>query len=134
MCIPLIFQKRGLPHAHILIILRNEDKIHDTDRLDRLIKAQLPDKKNSREKKLFDMVCRHMIHGPCGGLNPTSTCMEKNKCTKEFPKEFTEATQINKNGYPSYHRPDNGIICQKMHNGKVLIVILSFFSYSRLTH
>lgn len=37
------FQKRGLPHAHILITLRNEDKFRDSIRIDQLISAELPD-------------------------------------------------------------------------------------------
>ena len=37
------FQKRGLPHCHMLIILRGEDKLHTRDDIDRLISAEIPD-------------------------------------------------------------------------------------------
>jgi hypothetical protein len=84
-----------------------------------LIKAQLPDRTDPNQKKLFKIVTSHMIHGPCGHLNPKSVCMENNKCGKEFPKSFNSETQINDNGYPAYCRPDNGIIYEKiMPNGK----------------
>ena len=35
------FQKRGLPHAHILIWLENKIKIND---IDNIISAEIPDK------------------------------------------------------------------------------------------
>lgn len=38
------FQKRGLPHARILLILAPEDKLQSTDDYDSLISAELPDK------------------------------------------------------------------------------------------
>ena len=37
------FQKRGLPHAHILIFLRPEDIPHSTDQVDRLVSSEIPD-------------------------------------------------------------------------------------------
>lgn len=37
------FQKRGLPHCHMLIILRGEDKLRDRHDIDRLISAEIPD-------------------------------------------------------------------------------------------
>lgn len=36
------FQKRGLPHCHMLIILRGEDKLRTRDDIDRLICAEIP--------------------------------------------------------------------------------------------
>ncbi|XP_044581535.1 uncharacterized protein LOC123263065 [Cotesia glomerata] len=51
-----------------------------------------------------------MIHGPCGTFNRSSPCMSDGKCTKNFPKDFTNDTITNVNGYPIYRRrnPDNG--------------------------
>ncbi|XP_055903960.1 uncharacterized protein LOC129939820 [Eupeodes corollae] len=50
-----------------------------------------------------------MIHGPCGNLNRSSPCMADGKCTKSFPKYFTNDTITNVDGYPTYRRrhPDN---------------------------
>ena len=39
------FQKRGLPHVHILLILNNDDKIRDVEFLDTIICAEIPDHK-----------------------------------------------------------------------------------------
>ena len=48
-----------------------------------------------------------MMHGPCGVANPNSPCMEDGKCTKKFPKDFTEVT-MECDGYPQYRRRDDG--------------------------
>ncbi|XP_056685898.1 uncharacterized protein [Spinacia oleracea] len=39
------FQKRGLPHAHILLFLNEEDKPRTSEDIDRIISAELPDPK-----------------------------------------------------------------------------------------
>ncbi|OWZ10238.1 Helitron helicase [Phytophthora megakarya] len=38
------YQKRGLPHAHILLVLRTEDKPASAEDVDNLVWAELPDK------------------------------------------------------------------------------------------
>ncbi|XP_039969990.1 uncharacterized protein LOC120781834 [Bactrocera tryoni] len=45
-----------------------------------------------------------MIHGPCGNLNRSSPCMVDGKCTKRFPKDFTNDTVTHVDGYPIYRR------------------------------
>jgi hypothetical protein len=42
------FQKRGLPHAHFLLIMESGYKLIVPEQYDRLISAELPDKKNIR--------------------------------------------------------------------------------------
>ncbi|XP_071694640.1 uncharacterized protein [Rutidosis leptorrhynchoides] len=50
-----------------------------------------------------------MIHGPCGEKNPNCVCTDINKkCTKNFPKPFSDVTSLDTNGYPIYKRRDNG--------------------------
>ena len=36
------FQKRGLPQAHILIILDEDDKLHNPEDYDRVVQAKIP--------------------------------------------------------------------------------------------
>jgi len=100
------FQKRGLPHIHILIILEEEDKIRDVDQLDEAIRAEIPDPEEDPE--LHELVKRHMIHGPCGILNPNSPCMQEGKCSKKYPRDFCEQSRMDQDGYPIYKRPNNG--------------------------
>ncbi|XP_035206072.1 uncharacterized protein LOC118181100 [Stegodyphus dumicola] len=99
------WQKRGLPHAHILV--RLIDKILPEE-FDSIICAEIPDP--STDHLLFDIVTANMIHGPCGNLNRLSPCMADGKCTKSFPKNFTKDTITNVDGYKIYRRRnhDNG--------------------------
>ena len=68
------FQKRGLPHAHILVILSEADRPNDDNDVDNMISAQLPpdpDKfpPNSKEReqatRLQDIILKDMVHGLC---------------------------------------------------------------------
>ena len=61
------FQKRGLPHAHFLLIMESAYKLIVPEQYDRLISAELPDKHKYPE--LYAMVVKHIMHGPCGSLN-----------------------------------------------------------------
>jgi hypothetical protein len=100
------FQKRGLPHMHLLIFLDPQDKIREPDDVDSCIRAYWPDP--ATEPLLFETVKRCMVHGPCGEMNPSAPCMENGKCTKDFPKKFQDETRMEKEGYPQYRRPDDG--------------------------
>ena len=69
------FQKRGLPHAHILLTLAPEDRPQTTDDYDKIITSELPDK--DTEPELYDIVTQNMLHGPCG-----ARCQKNGRCTK----------------------------------------------------
>ena len=99
------WQKRGLPHAHIL--LWTKKKVHAND-IDKVISAEIPNKEE--DPKLFDIVTKHMVHGPCGVQNRNSPCMEDGKCGKRYPRPYTAETQTGEDGYPAYRRrkPEDG--------------------------
>ncbi|XP_071681794.1 uncharacterized protein [Lolium perenne] len=71
------FQKRGLPHAHFLLIMDSTYKLVVPEQYDRVISAELPDKHKYPE--LYAMVVKHMMHGPCGVLKPNNVCMQDAK-------------------------------------------------------
>lgn len=75
------WQKRGLPHAHIL--LRMVDKI-TPEQVDNIISAEIPDPEV--DPGLYEAVKTNMVHGPCGHYNLTSVCMSNDKCTKRYPR------------------------------------------------
>ncbi|KAI5404812.1 hypothetical protein KIW84_051829 [Lathyrus oleraceus] len=100
------FQKRGLPHAHILIFLHPSNKYPTPSDIDRIISAEIPDQDTNEE--LYNLVKTHMIHGPCGFANRSSPCMKDGKCSKYFPKQFQPETIVDQDGFPVYRRRDNG--------------------------
>lgn len=99
------WQKRGLPHMHLLVWLVNKIR---PDQIDSVISAELPVKEE--DPVLYEIVKKHMVHGPCGALNPNSPCMRDTKCTKKFPKSFQSQTSTSDDGYPKYRRrsPEQG--------------------------
>jgi hypothetical protein len=58
--------------------------------------------------ELYAIVTRHMMHGPCGVLNPSCPCMEGDICTNKHPKDFQETTTDATGAYPVYCRRDDG--------------------------
>ncbi|CAN1120468.1 hypothetical protein LINPERHAP2_LOCUS212 [Linum perenne] len=105
------FQKRGLPHAHMLVFLSAEDKIHSPSQIDSIISAEIPDV--TTDPQCYDVVSRMMFHGPCGHLFPKSPCMVQGKCNKHFPKKINPETTIDEDGFPSYRRREDGRIVDR---------------------
>lgn len=63
------FQKRMLPHAHILCIFDHNDKPQFINGdYDKIVCAEIPNP--STQPRLFDIVTSQLIHGPCGMINP----------------------------------------------------------------
>ena len=100
------FQKRGLPHAHILLILSPESKLQSIDNYDSIVSAEIPDPE--LYPLAYETVANTMMHGPCGTLNPLAPCMENGVCQKYYPKNFQENTEESDNGYPIYRKRENG--------------------------
>lgn len=117
------FQKRGLPHAHIVIILATNDRPRTVADIDACVRAELPPKPerssfangNAGKAKydaamakyldLCELVCTHMLHGPCGADNPKAPCMEDGACKKHFRKNFNKETTFSESQiYPDYQR------------------------------
>ncbi|XP_073136846.1 uncharacterized protein [Henckelia pumila] len=99
------FQKHGLPHIHMLVILKKEHKINNTDQFDDYVSAELPQKE--KNPRLFDLVVKHMMHGPCGHLNSKNSCMIAGQCKSHYPRKFCERTVQGEDGFPIYRRRDD---------------------------
>ncbi|KYN16225.1 DNA repair and recombination protein pif1, mitochondrial [Trachymyrmex cornetzi] len=95
------FQKRGLPHIHMLVTLKYNFKITTPQIVDKYISAEIPDPCENRI--LHDIVMKHMIHGPCGDW-----CLVDGKCSKHYPKSYLEETRMDKDAYPYYRRRNDG--------------------------
>ncbi|KAM3739279.1 hypothetical protein ACB098_08G012800 [Castanea mollissima] len=100
------YQKRGLPHAHILLFLYHDDKHPTAAEIDRIISAEIPDL--NEDSLVYEAVKQYMVHGPCGSINSKASCMIENKCTKHFPKKFCSQTTVDEDGFPIYRRRNNG--------------------------
>ena len=104
------FQRRGLPHAHFLLIMEGRYKLTCPAQYDSIISAELPDK--NKYPELYKMVVKHMMHGPCGALNSRNVCMQNGTCKNYYPRPFNAETQQGKDSYPIYRRRDNGRTAQ----------------------
>uniref|UniRef100_A0A0L8HU10 Helitron helicase-like domain-containing protein n=1 Tax=Octopus bimaculoides TaxID=37653 RepID=A0A0L8HU10_OCTBM len=77
------FQKRGLPHCYMLVVLRNEDKLRNSVDIDRIVTAEIPDAND--DPVLHDL---------------------------KFPKNYRDETLLSLNGYPEYRRRNTGVTVQ----------------------
>lgn len=100
------FQKRGLPHVHLLLMLEEDSKPRTPEDIDNLISAEIPDP--DRHPMLHQIVTTCMMHGPCGPQNMNNVCMVNGRCSAGFPKPFAEETTILENAFPRLRRRANG--------------------------
>ncbi|CAO4381268.1 unnamed protein product [Caenorhabditis nigoni] len=107
------FQQRGMPHCHLLICLK--DGIVETDQIDEIISADVPDYPTDTNDpeyadnlRYYNLVKDNMTHFPCKN-DPSAYCMKEKKphwkqCSKGFPKPLAEQTTMSDNQYPTYKR------------------------------
>jgi hypothetical protein len=100
------FQKRNLPHIHMIIFFARESKLRTPEDVDSLLSAEFPDP--DLQPELYAFVAKFMVHGPCGEHNPHAPCMENGKCSKNFPKPFHDQTTLTDDAYARYRRRDDG--------------------------
>ena len=81
-------------------------KLTCPEQYDCIISAELPDK--FKYPELYKMVVKHMMHGPCGVLNPKNVCMQNGSCKNYYPRPFNASTLQGKDSYPIYRRRDDG--------------------------
>ncbi|XP_033229726.1 uncharacterized protein LOC117181273 [Belonocnema kinseyi] len=82
------FQKRGLPHMHLLVTLKQNCKFVDAMiKVDNFLSAEIPDP--CENKTLHEIVMKNMIRGPCGDLSTVN-----GKYSKHFHKTFQPETVL----------------------------------------
>ncbi|GJR23564.1 ATP-dependent DNA helicase PIF1 [Tanacetum coccineum] len=105
------FQKRGLPHAHILLWLEEHCKCMTPSDIDDIISVELPSPTDDPDA--YKIVTDYMLHGPCGKDARNAACTTDGKCSKHFPKQFLAKTFLDEEGYPHYRRRDNKVTFKK---------------------
>jgi hypothetical protein len=95
------FQKRGLPHTHLLLILDKADAISTPADIDTAISAEIPDPQLYPD--LYEIVTTCMIH-KCRDPGTPASCYKDGHCSKRFPKPEAAETTLEEDGYPTYRR------------------------------
>jgi hypothetical protein len=98
------FQKRGLPHAHIIVFLKPHAKLRTPADIDSLMSSEFPDD----NPELLELILKMMVHTPCGPQNSSAPCMVNGKCSKGFPKPFLEETSVTEDSYARTRRRNTG--------------------------
>ena len=114
------WQKRGLPLAHILLWLFN--KITSNE-IDDVIFNEIPDV--DVDRGLHEIVVKNMIHGLCGELNENSLCMDRGRCTKQYPRILLPNTITGNDEYPLCRR-------RSTEDGRKSAIVKSRYRYENL--
>ena len=104
------FQKRGLPHAHILVWLAAADKPKTPADVDRLVSAEVPDP--VKQPRLHKLVKNHLIHTPCDKNHPAydplayKPCLVDGVCGRRFPYPLQDETTLPQDSFAQPKRTD----------------------------
>lgn len=100
------FQKKGLPHAHMLVILEPYYKLKNPYDFDEYVSAEIPNE--NIYLKLYKMISKQMMQRLYGDQNPNSPSMIGKKCRFLYPILYSLKTTQGKYGYLIYRRLNNG--------------------------
>lgn len=87
------FQKRGLPHCHILIKLKHEPSL---EAVDGLVVAEMPDA--HEDAQLHDIIQRCNLHPTTHLLHANSRCNRGGKCIYDFPQTLRTISSVDEHG------------------------------------
>ena len=102
------FQKRGLPHCHLLVILDQKYTPKIALDYDKFVFAEIPNP--LKQPKLYEKVISYMIHSDCSKQMKdfTYACrknsQDKEKCDKYFPKDYRNESIHIDSAFPLYKR------------------------------
>jgi hypothetical protein len=104
------YQKKKLPHAHIIIFFAGGYTFSEPEAIDNLIRAELPNRALDPNRLLTEIVKQVIVHSLYRPLKPDVIYMKKAyanilfTCFKRFSKPFANKTIVNSDGYPEYRR------------------------------
>uniref|UniRef100_A0AC34RS69 ATP-dependent DNA helicase n=1 Tax=Panagrolaimus sp. JU765 TaxID=591449 RepID=A0AC34RS69_9BILA len=101
-------QKRGMPHIHMVIITEPPSGGFTPEYVDDYISAEIPDLPHpndnsdiaNQQRRLHEIITSKNLHD-CGLGAP---CNVDGRCTKRFPKPYSQQTLLNGDEYPVYRR------------------------------
>ena len=87
---------------HLFLTLDQASKLSTNELIDKAVQAELPQRESVLLRKTV-LTC--LMHSPCADLNPKAQCMQQGRCSKHFPKPYSDQT-IWREGdlHPSYRR------------------------------
>uniref|UniRef100_A0A915K862 Helitron helicase-like domain-containing protein n=1 Tax=Romanomermis culicivorax TaxID=13658 RepID=A0A915K862_ROMCU len=102
------FQKRGMPHIHMLIILEKDPGNKMPDFCDEFVCAEIPDLPDKEDisdeaaqaRNLHHWVTKLNLHDH----DEKSPCMVDGKCSKYFPRKVSAVTVLSEKDFPIYKR------------------------------
>ena len=104
------WQKRGLPHLHLLVILRNH--IRESD-IDAFVCAEIPNP--DLDPILYELISKNNVHKPCDC--DSAPCHDDGCCRRKFPKPMADVTTIAGDRFPIYRRRGQFVTYVKDYNG-----------------
>ena len=78
------YQKRGLPHMHLLVIVDTNSRVRVPADVDNVIRAEFPDPDDEKEKVLYEKVLAYMVHECTPACKPNGTENEKYVPTRDL--------------------------------------------------
>ena len=60
------YQKRGLPHMHLLLFLHLENRFLSAERINEIISAELPNPMQHPDVILLQVITSVIVYSPCG--------------------------------------------------------------------
>ena len=132
------YQKWGLPRDHILLVVSEENRLRTPLEVDSTICAELPhdesrfesDAQKKQANELLNIVLKCIPHGLCGNVNPRSPCNAKGKCSKGYPKIFSNETSRNQRLSYRFSRRSKALSRSKASGGRSAVVS-DFNDYNR---
>ena len=105
------FQKRGLFHAHILLILDFMNKLQISADIDSIICVEILSQIDHSE--LYDTMMSFMLHRSYDTAKSTASYMKNDIYSKRFSKSFSDETLSKVNNYSLYRRRNDEITIYK---------------------